>query len=515
MRCSPPSLLLVALVTALGCTSAATVCGCYTDDCRDILQCPPLAPREEDPADTCVADPAAGRPEDRCGVFVSSSLGSDDNPGTRALPVRSMEKAIGIAQAGPLRVYACAEAFVEPVVLPSGVELWGGLDCANDWVYLGGNEKTVLAPGADLLPLRVDAGEGSSIVADVHAEAADATQPGGSSVAVMVMPSGAVEVLRSDLTAGRGAPGEKGEDGGSGPALAGTPGSSGGSACSATVVPGGAEVETTCGDLRSTGAQGGQGAVSYGSDGLTGQPEPVPNPQGFGLGGAGQTASGPSCMPGEMGAPGTFGEHGRGAAGPGRISLAGWLGQDGEDGGDGLPGQGGGGGGGRRGGAVLCGANLVRGGSGGGAGGGGGCGGKGATGGGYGGASIGLLSLSGDVALRATSIVTGDGGDGGTGGLAQAGGAGGPGGEGGNGFNWAPAGCYGGAGGHGGNGGHGGGGLGGPSIGIAHLFGSPVTQEGVTIEIGKPGQGGLGGNPAVPDSTGAEGSAGVVVPFPQ
>ncbi|HSO00186.1 MAG TPA: hypothetical protein VLS89_17965, partial [Candidatus Nanopelagicales bacterium] len=406
MPSSSRSLLLALALPALGCTSAASVCGCYPYDCSQTLQCgsdPEL--EQQPPGDACVADPASGRPEDRCGIFVSSSLGSDDNPGTRAQPVRSMELAIALAQGGTKRVYACAETFSEPVQLPSGVELWGGLACEDDWSYVGIARATVLSPDAGAIPLRVEPGEGSSIVADVRAEAADAIEPGGSSIAVIVTQGAAVAILRSALIAGDGAPGAKGEDGGSGPAQSGTPGENGSDACSTTTVQGGPAVETVCGDLRSVGGQGGQGGVNAGSTGFDGQPEPVPNPQGFGLGGIGQTSNGPDCQPGQMGISGLSGAHGLGGSGVGRISAEGWQGVNGKDGVDGLPGQGGGGGGGRRGGAVLCGANFSnRGGAGAGSGGGGGCGGRGGLGGGYGGASIGLLALSGDVALRETSI---------------------------------------------------------------------------------------------------------------
>lgn len=504
--------LLLALV-ALG---SASLCGCHAEDCIEYQQCGSAPVLRETPGSECIADPSAGPAEDRCGVFVSASVGSDDNPGTRAQPVRSMAHAIDLAQGGPSRVYACAESFAEPVDLPSGVEVWGGLDCANDWVYLGGDRRTILAPEADAIPLRVTAGDGSSVVADIRAEAADATQPSGSSIAAIVLPGAAVQFLRSELIAGDGAPGARGEDGGAGPALAGTTGEAGANACTAATVQGGAEVETICGALRTYGGQGGPGGITVGTSGLDGQPEPVPNPSGFGRGGAGQTSSSLDCWNGTQGASGTPGAHGLGGSGIGRISGEGWQGESGRDGGDGLPGQGGGGGGGRRGGAMLCGAALSnRGGAGAGSGGAGGCGGRGGWGGGFGGASIGLIALSGDVALRDTSIAAGNGGDAGSGGLLQAGGVGGPGGPGGAGFSAAPAGCAGGWGGNGGSGGNGGGGLGGASIGLAHLSSAPVTQEGVTLRMGQPGKGGLGGNPAVPNSAGADGPAAVVLPFEQ
>jgi len=494
------------LATGMSCAVLGGVGGCRPYDCNDYVTCEPPPP--------CEPDPAVAPAEDRCGVFVSESLGTDESPGTRAQPVRSMARAIALAQTGPKRVYACAETFVQPVVLPSGVELWGGLDCSRDWGFLGADKKTILAPGPNMIPLRVEAGSGTSIMADVRADAADATTPSGSSIAVMIMPGAALEILRSQIVAGNGAPGANGRDGGSASAMAGTPGASGGSACSADVVPGGMAVVTRCEGLETIGGKGGTGNITSGGDGQDGQPAPVSNPQGDGLGGVG-ASSAAQCVDGGDAANGADGEHGKGGTGLGRLTLAGWQGENGQDGGDGRPGQGGGGGGGSQGGALLCGNNQVKGGAGGGSGGGGGCGGKGGKGGGYGGASIGLLSFGGQVAVRMSTITTGHGGTGGNGGSFQVGGAGAPGGLGGASFNMAGAGCDGGDGGQGGDGGYGGGGLGGSSLGIAHLLGQPVAQEGVTIQTGMPGYGGLGGHPDLPGSKGDDGVRGDLLGFPQ
>ncbi|WP_437570537.1 hypothetical protein [Sorangium sp. So ce542] len=449
-------------------------------------------------------------------LFVGGAGASDGNPGTREQPVRTLSKAVALAEAGPRRIFACAETFAEAVALPAGIALWGGLDCSRGWVYVGGSRKTVLAPVAGEIPLRVMPGQGKAVVADVRAQAARAAQPGGSSIGAMVLSGATAEILRSALIAGDGAAGADGEDGGDGRAPPGTAGSSGGDACSSKAVQGGPAVETSCETGRSVAGQGGSGYATHGEDGGDGQIEPIPKPQGLGLGGNGDRDA-LQCMDGVIGADGPSAEHGRGAIGPGILDLSGWLGERGQDGGDGRPGQGGGGGGGRRGGPMLCGssAGTLQGGAGGGSGGGGGCGGKGGMGGGYGGASIGLLSLSHEVVLRQTTIETGRGGDGGNGGLAQAGGPGGPGGEGGRAAGMANGGCPGGHGGYGGHGGHGGGGLGGPSIGIAHLNVYPVAQEGVIVRTGLPGQGGFGGNPAVPGSTGAEGVSVASLGFPQ
>jgi len=501
-------MIRTALVLVLTVGLGWGVQGCHPEDCRNMLQCP--APWEP-AAPTC--DPAAGRLDDDCdGVFVSSTAGSDDNTGSPAAPVRTLGKALALAQTGTRRVYACAETFVEAVQVPAGVELWGGLDCGSGWAYTGTTSKTTITPEPGAIPLRFGGGSGRALVADVHAQAANAQVPSGSSIAALVSPEAVVEIIRSELVAGDGAAGAPGRSGGDWPAKAGNPGSAGGEACSASVVAGGGATVNSCRGIDSIGGNGGYGDVTQGGSGANGQPEPTPNPQADGLGGAGWTG-GSLCKDGLPGAEGANGVHGKGASGGGSITEEGWRGQAGQDGTVGLPGQGGGGGGGSRGGALFCGA--AQGGASGGAGGTGGCGGKHGTGGGYGGASIGLLSLSGEVVIRSTSIKTGRGGDGGAGGRGQLGGAPGPGGSGGASVNFSPAGCRGGDGGKGGSGGHAGGGQGGPSIGILHSAGMSPLQEDVFVRTDAAGQGGQGGDPNVPGSSGEDGFRGDVLGFPQ
>lgn len=495
---------LALVVMGLGCG----LHGCYPYNCEEWLECPP--PPEEMVVPTC--DPAAGGIHGSCpGVFVSSSFGSDDNPGTRVQPVRTIGKAMALAQVGARRVYACAEVFTEPVTIATGVELWGGLDCSRGWAYVGEGRKTTIAPEPGAIPLRFLPGAGLAIAADIHAEAASAVQPGGSSIAALVSAGAVVDIMRSELVAGHGAAGAPGTSGGELPAPAGDPGSAGGVACSASTVQGGQGALNTCRGVDSRGGLGGNGSTMQGGSGSSGSPEPVPNSGGTGLGGLGQTVSTP-CQLGAPGAWGESGDHGKGASGPGRLTEQGWEGVSGQDGADGLPGQGGGGGGGSRGGSMFCGASL--GGASGGGGGAGGCGGLGGKGGGYGGGSIGVLTLSGEVTIRSTSITTSRGGDGGMGGQGQERGAPGPGGLGGLAVNNAPAGCDGGDGGWGGRGGDGGGGLGGPSIGVLYPFGLAPALDDNLIRTDTAGKGGLGANPNVPGSAGEDGMRAEYLGFP-
>ncbi|MCC6558662.1 MAG: hypothetical protein IT372_37480 [Polyangiaceae bacterium] len=497
----------VLTLVGLGCGTATTVCGCYDEGCSQDATCEPPV---------CNADPSTGATTDGCGIYVSASLGDDGNPGTQAAPVRTMKRAISLARSGPSRVFACAEGFAEAITVPAGVEIRGGLDCAHEWAYLGGEDRTVIAPGPDLIPVQVDVGDAGavSILADLRIQAGDATVPGGSSIAMIVQTGAAAELRRSELIAGHGADGADGARGGEEPARGGTPGNAGGAACSADSVPGGSAVTTACDGVSTVGGKGGDGSASGAGKGNTGQPEPDPSGT-WGLGGAGETVS-MQCLTGGDGLNGADGAHGQGALGPGRITPQGWEGQPGVDGADGLHGQGGGGGGAARGGSLVCGpsAGVPKGGASGGSGGGGGCGGRGGRGGGAGGASIGLVSFSGAVNVYSTSITTGRGGDGGAGGLAQFGGAPGSPGEGGLGVGGSHFGCAGGWGGQGGNGGYGGGGLGGPSIGVAHLLSQPVALHDSAIQTGPAGKGGAGGNQNFPGLDGADGLQDDTVAFP-
>lgn len=497
--------LMLAVLVGLG----AGLHGCHAEDCREAQQCGSAPELRQAPEPNC--DPAQGEIGASCaGVYVSSTLGSDDNPGTQDRPVRSAIKALEIAREGSRRVYLCAERFAESITVTPGVEIWGGLDCSTGWGYVGEARKTTIAPEPGVIPLRFVAGEDMMTVADVHAEAADAVFPGDSSIAAFVSPGAVVEILRSELVAGHGAAGAPGQPGADFPAPSGAAGSPGGAACSTVTVQGGAGGVNHCTGINPVGGLGGYGSATQGGSGTDGTPSPVPNQQGTGLGGAGWNG-GLLCELGTDGGQGTAGQDGEGARGSGWITENGWAGAPGHDGANGLPGQGGGAGGGSRGGAMFCGSAL--GGASGGGGGAGGCGGSGGKGGGYGGGSIGLLMLSGNVTIRATSLRTASGGDGGAGGVGQDGGLPGPGGEGGQSVNNSPPGCRGGDGGAGGGGGHGGGGVGGPSIGIAYLFGLAPAQEDVSIQVGEAGAGGLGGNPYVTGSAGDDGVSAEIASF--
>ncbi|MGK4006745.1 PGRS family protein [Sorangium sp. So ce1036] len=472
-----------------------------------------------------------------CGVFVSAR-GDDSNRGTPDEPVKTFGRAIELAysRAGARIIYACAgegQTFTEQVVVSESVTIYGGLDCASAWEWIGGDTKTLLTAGEGEVPLRMR-GAGTVHLEDLHivAQSTGAQVPEGerkgdgmSSIA-MIVDGMTVQFKRCALEAGDAAPGADGApyEGDEFSAPNGPDGLPGVDACSeGAAALGGAEVTNDCGtpelDDDSSGGSGGLGQVSSGGYGNQGSPtgpaSPVDNR------GSGESALGESCTPGGAGEAGGNGAPGDNAPAPGTISSNGYAGAPGADGQRGKPGQGGGGGGGARGAPAnsqdrRCpdAGGQARAGASGGSGGAGGCGGKGGRGGRPGGSSIALLSIDASLSFEDVTLRAGKGGDGGDGGFGQEGGNGGVGGRRGElvpgSYGLLPA-CDGGLGGTGGTGGRGGGGQGGHSVGIAWR-GSQVTDSSEPPSI-TPGQPGLGGEGA--SGKGADGEAESIVSFAQ
>lgn len=448
-----------------------------------------------------------------CGVFVGTLTAGDTQDGTKEAPFQVLSDAVEAAnkrEKGKRNVYLCGQEYTGALALPAGVRLYGGFDCSTgetDWHYKESFRATLSAP-AGQIPLTI-LGEGDeSALEDVNVVAEPAFEAGGSSIAVMAI---AVEVsfVRCNIeafAAKDAAPRPNFEDPPS-PARAGNPGNA---ACSASVVLGGAEQQSTCdaGPV-SAGGGGGAGNPSSGSSGGLGTP-------GDAASGAGEGA-GP-CSKGGDGGVGDSGTPGAGAQNPGRLSGGtGYVGETGAEGGVGGVGKGGGGGGGSRGGvgANRCPTSATSAGASGGSGGPGGCGGEGGPGGQAGGSSIAIISLDSTLRFDAVILRSRDAGKGGTGGRGQEGGEGGVGGAGGS----KPAsatllstGCAGGRGGKGGSGGDGGSGAGGHSLGIAFTGAEPSLQ-GATVETGKLGAGGVAINPDYMDGKGIDGRKAPMLKF--
>ena len=453
-------------------------------------------------------DPSDGEVDEGCGVWVSASLGSDDNPGTRAKPMASLTAAAAKAYEKELDVYACGEVWTEPLVLPRDVSLFGGFDCKNGWAHGGLAHRARIETGPGKIPLKTSGEAGQMDVFDFDIWAADAIEPGGSSIAVIIADPGGLHFRRCSIVGGDAQDGldaELLEDA----AAAGAQGNPGVDACTTSEGPGGEATETACGaDGSSKGGKGGSGGPTVAGDGEAGLPGPSgekdPENLADGDGGKGQSGA-EACTPGEPGADGLDGDPAEQGPFPermGRVSIDGFEGMNGGDGKPGAPGHGGGGGGASRGAAAVCGA-ATPGGAGGGSGGAGGCGGKGGKGGQAGGSSFAVVVLGQPQALAMEwcELWVGRGGNGGDGAPGQPGGSGGASGGGGAAQDTLQPGCQGGKGGAGGKGGGGGGGHAGHAAYIAfrsYAFGDNypgTTFGGITYG----GIGGSGGAALAPD----------------
>ncbi|MGK3966945.1 hypothetical protein WMF38_22560 [Sorangium sp. So ce118] len=457
------------------------------------------------PNPACEADPTkdASTVSDECAVFASASAmpGGD---GTKAKPYASLGEAV--ANAKGKRVLACAsEPFAESVTIDAGLKVIGGFNCAAGWTWSEQARSTIEAP-ANQIALTLAEGASGAKVRSFLVSAASATDPGGSSIGVAVADVQA-ELAQVDVTTGDGMEGAKGETPTEAPQAGAAASELVSEACDApnTVFGGDAGV-MTCEDGETRGGAGGRGGIQgmddgNGKEGADGAPMPEPNPEKYGLGGAGQTDAAGNCKRGEDGDPG--GPGGVGDAGRDTLlTLSGIEGGDGGNGTAGKRGQGGGGGGGAKAGLFCLGPGMstVEGvGASGGGGGAGGCGGKGGGGGKAGGSSIGIVSLGTRLVLTDVTVEVGKAGKGGDGAGGRGGAVGGSGATGGaaSGLAGSKTGCDGGKGGAGGDGGPGGGGRGGHAVGIAYVAAPGAAVELANFIAGTAGDGGstaLGGN---------------------
>ncbi|WP_437685772.1 hypothetical protein [Sorangium sp. So ce176] len=468
----------------------------------------------------CTSSENPGEADDSCSIFANATAAPGGN-GTKARPYASLAEAILIANATGKRVLACARgAFQESVTVNGAVEVIGGFDCGTGWTWNEEARSTIEGP-ADQVALTLSESASGAKVRNFVIRAASATVPGGSSVGIAVADIDA-ELAQVDVATGDGmdgATGETPEDAEDGESARARDASN---ACVGPAAVFGGEPGTTeCEDgAVSSGGVGGLGGnldmdEGNGQKGQDGTPLPAENPDGAGLGGAGQAAAQANCARGEEGAPGAQGEPGL----PGtdtELTLAGPIGGDGKRGTSGTRGQGGGGGGGGKAG-LFCpaGPNTVEGvGASGGGGGAGGCGGKAGTGGKAGGSSIGIVSLGTRLVLTDVTVTVGKAGIGGMGGDGKPGGNGGMGAAGGtaSGKVGSKPGCDGGMGGVGGDGGPGGGGRGGHAVGVAYAV-TPTQAPALSVQEGTAGAGGAVGREGPSTSNGAPGVSGACWDF--
>ncbi|MBX7078124.1 MAG: hypothetical protein K1X88_02985 [Nannocystaceae bacterium] len=463
---------------------------------------PPASCDQVDPPDLAGVD-ADGDGVDGtvcASLFVDPTLWVPGNDGTvPSKPLATISDAIARASeySPPRAVLVAAGDYAETLDLRGGVSIYGS--------YTAGFAARDLETPTRVTGVLPWAVVGRNLSDDVWLQALelvgpDATEPGASATAVLLVDNPAVRVTLEGLriVAGAGGEGEVGFD--APPAVAGLPGLH--------------------------GIQGGEGGFAncsgHGGDGAVGLVcPPVPPADGddvlAALGGAGGAVPPGDCMgsvcgehsieggDGSRGGDGTLGDGGIAALAPGELGEDGsWVAWSPTTATAGLPGAGGGGGGPASydvDGASCGGVPQVTNGGMGGGGGAGGCGGAGGQPGGAGGASIAVVAVDSGLVLRSTTIVRGRGGDGGRGGNGGMGGFGGAGGLGsiGEGVMGVQAG-RGGDGGGGGGGGGGAGGCGGMSIAIARRGAGSYVATTLAVESGEAGTPGAGGQGGVSPS---------------
>jgi len=435
--------------------------------------------------------------QDELGVFASSQSGDDTNLGTKALPVKTLDKAMALASRTTHRVYACNEVFDGSLVLSDGVDVFGVIGCGTGWTAVVG--KTTIAattsPGITAKDLTTGAR-----LEDLDVITPAGVGPSGSSIALLGVRAKNLKLHSVALRAGRGADGVSGTLGDPGAnALAGATG----------------EVSATC-PATPSGGLGGAGAIgaAEGGEGGAGDCGSLESRDGedaitksaltcnldcCGFGGEFLLGV---CGVGQTGCTGATGLHGMGGATEGSLDDRGYLASNGgKNGSAGV--IGGGGGGGSAGDSE--GLPVTSSGGAGGGGGAGGSGGGGGGGGSAGGASIALVSIDSDISLDGVDLFSSTGGAGGRGGAPGLPAAGANGGLGGTGSSLTVTGCAGGKGGSGGGGGAGGGGGGGPSVGVFYKGNKPSITAG-TMSVGAAGVGGEAGTTGAVTSNGQAGS---------
>lgn len=436
-----------------------------------------------------------------CGVFVKpGGTGS----GTQASPYGTITAALEAASpSNPVPIYVCAGEFHEELAVDAGMTLNGGIDCSGGkWTWVadpGVAQRTIVAPAANELPLRVAEGLGKTRIFGFSFIAADATTIAGRSSIAAIVQSGQIEFDTVHFEAGDAMPGldatQTGQPGADAPP-ANNGAVHGAGTCTTPQpngYPGGAmSTNAMCNAGTSIGGAGGNGGPGTGGQGGTGQDGAI-NPLGGGKGGTGSAlfAMGlkQGCQSGGAGEAGAAGTPGTAGVGDGMLTGTGYVGVDGGAGAAGVNGGGGGGGGGGRT------RNSCWGGEGGGSGGAGGCGGVAGSGGTAGGSSIAILSDHALITFIKSSALVGQGGRGGDGAPGTLGGLGAVGGTAYIALGEVPPlyACSGGKGGDGGVGGHGGGGAGGHAVALACTGVCDSTGLAVTpIVMGLAGAGGAG-----------------------
>ncbi|HUR12179.1 MAG TPA: putative metal-binding motif-containing protein [Flavitalea sp.] len=427
-------------------------------------------------------------------IFVAST-GNNANPGTKLLPVLTINVGIQRAQStGKFQVYVTGGTYNEKVILANGISIYGSY--GSDWGKSSLPSTVITGTFSSNFIIGIDGSNitSATVIDRVLVSTPSATQPSTSNYGLYCSSCTGLTLKNSTISANNGGIGVQGTNGSPG-GTGLTAGSTGGDgSCDLTLSNnGGIGGTSSCSRTGGTGGSGGQGN----QNGVSGSTGTGNTPGGAG-GSPGITGS--AGQNGTTGSAGAIGNDGLGGSG-GAISNGLWIGNNGGNGLNGAPGNGGGGGGGGGGQTGPLGGT----GNAGGGGGAGGCAGNFGTGGTAGGGSIGifLINSTGFVLINNT-IQSRNGGAGGRGGTGSSGSLGTAGAFGGSICTTEVGmGGKGGDGGAGGRGGHGGGGAGGISFAI-YKSGTTITTTGNILVFGFGGAG--GGSSGQNGATGASGN---------
>ncbi len=150
------------------------------------------------------------------GVYVDVATGSDTNPGTQALPARTIGRGIELASASfsPKSVFISNGTYEETVALANGVSLYGGFAASAGWARDATLYTTEIRGGTVAMTA-------TGITATTYLDglvivAATATNAGESSIGLLASATTGLLVHATTVRGGAGAPGVAGAGGMSG-----------------------------------------------------------------------------------------------------------------------------------------------------------------------------------------------------------------------------------------------------------------------------------------------------------
>ncbi|MFN7131549.1 MAG: MopE-related protein, partial [Myxococcales bacterium] len=146
-------------------------------------------------------------------IFVDCGAGNDGNPGTRALPVKTLTRALQSSSASGRNQILVANALCnESITLKEGVGLYGGYN-NQTWARSFAN-LPIIQPNSSATPAVTGTGILAATAFDAFVVTAPAgISPSGSSIAMQLVNSNGVRISNSDLRAAAGAPGPDGLNG--------------------------------------------------------------------------------------------------------------------------------------------------------------------------------------------------------------------------------------------------------------------------------------------------------------